>query len=183
MNILAPTTQAVTMSSREISDLVESRHDSVKRTIERLAKRGVIQLPPMVEVNNNQSDSPNARSNVYVFSGEKGKRDSIVVVAQLSPEFTARLVDRWQELENELAKPQAPQPAVSNIILITDALGRINLNMLQRSSGIDLNFKRPYQWVRSKQAQELIAELTPNLSVGQGDHHGTRRSNSGNFCA
>jgi anti-repressor protein len=27
------------------------------------------------------------------------KRDSYVVVAQLSPEFTARLVDRWQELE------------------------------------------------------------------------------------
>lgn len=31
--------------------------------------------------------------------GEQGKRDSIVVVAQLCPEFTARLVDRWQELE------------------------------------------------------------------------------------
>ncbi|HHE3016903.1 TPA: phage antirepressor KilAC domain-containing protein, partial [Escherichia coli] len=30
---------------------------------------------------------------------EQGKRDSIVVVAQLSPEFTARLVDRWRELE------------------------------------------------------------------------------------
>ncbi|MBJ8388634.1 phage antirepressor KilAC domain-containing protein, partial [Citrobacter cronae] len=28
-----------------------------------------------------------------------GKRDSYIVVAQLSPEFTARLVDRWQELE------------------------------------------------------------------------------------
>ena len=37
---------------------------------------------------------------VYVFEGEQGKRDSIVVVAQLSPEFTARLVDRWRELEN-----------------------------------------------------------------------------------
>jgi len=29
------------------------------------------------------------------------KRDTYVVVAQLSPEFTARLVDRWQELENQ----------------------------------------------------------------------------------
>jgi hypothetical protein len=37
----------------------------------------------------------------YRFTGEQGKRDSIVVVAQLSPEFTARLVDRWQELEGE----------------------------------------------------------------------------------
>jgi len=32
-------------------------------------------------------------------SRELGKRNSIIVVAQLSPEFTARLVDRWQELE------------------------------------------------------------------------------------
>ena len=42
------------------------------------------------------------------FPGEQGKRDSIVVVAQLSPEFTARLVDRWQELEAQVAKPALP---------------------------------------------------------------------------
>jgi hypothetical protein len=30
---------------------------------------------------------------------------SFVVVAQLSPEFTAQLVDRWQELEKQVAKP------------------------------------------------------------------------------
>ncbi len=40
----------------------------------------------------------------YVFAGERGKRDSIVVVAQLSPEFTARLVDCWQELEGNGAR-------------------------------------------------------------------------------
>lgn len=36
---------------------------------------------------------------MYVFTGEQGKRDSIIVVAQLSPEFTAKIVDRWLELE------------------------------------------------------------------------------------
>jgi phage regulator Rha-like protein len=39
---------------------------------------------------------------VYVVN----KRDSYVVVAQLSPEFTARLVDRWQELEAQAAVPR-----------------------------------------------------------------------------
>lgn len=33
-----------TMSSLEISELVESRHDKVKQSIERLAKRGVINI-------------------------------------------------------------------------------------------------------------------------------------------
>ena len=42
--------QALTMSSLEISELVESRHDSVKRAIERLANQGVIEFPPTVEI-------------------------------------------------------------------------------------------------------------------------------------
>ena len=87
-----------TMTSQDIAALVESRHDSVRRTIERLVERGVIALPPMVE-----KPTEGRPSKVYVFVGEQGKRDSIVVVAQLSPEFTARLVDRWQELEKEKA--------------------------------------------------------------------------------
>ncbi|MBD1586716.1 Rha family transcriptional regulator [Pseudomonas typographi] len=93
MNLI--TTKALTMSSQEIADLVNARHDSVKRTIERLSEKGAIQLPPLVEVKNHLGQTVEQ----YVFSGEKGKRDSFVVVAQLSPEFTGALVDRWQELE------------------------------------------------------------------------------------
>ena len=95
------------MNSLDISALVEARHDKVKQSIERAANRGAIQLPPMGEVYNNQSLSPNKNTKCYVFSGEQGKRDSIIVVAQLSPEFTAALVDRWMELEAQL-QFQAP---------------------------------------------------------------------------
>lgn len=94
MNALITPGGGATMTSREIADLVDSRHDSVKRTIERLAERAVITFPPLVE--KPTDGRPVAE---YVFAGEKGKRDSIIVVAQLSPELTARLVDRWQELE------------------------------------------------------------------------------------
>ena len=37
-----------TMSSKQIADVVNSRHDSVKRTIERLVEKGVISQPPLV---------------------------------------------------------------------------------------------------------------------------------------
>lgn len=97
MNALTNATPAQTMSSREIADLVEKRHDNVKRTIETLAESGVIRLPQIEEVPN-PGPGPKLVT-VYTFSGERGKRDSIIVVAQLCPEFTARLVDRWQELE------------------------------------------------------------------------------------
>ncbi len=98
MNHLA--TVAQTMSSREIADLVESRHDKVKQSIERLATRGVIGLPPMGEY----LDSLNRKALEYRIE----KRDSYVIVAQLSPEFTARLVDRWQELEERQTQPNLP---------------------------------------------------------------------------
>ncbi|HHT5259857.1 TPA: phage antirepressor KilAC domain-containing protein [Klebsiella michiganensis] len=86
--------KTVTMSSIEISVLVDKRHDNVKRTIEALVDKGVIASPQIEE-----KPTAGRTMSVYLFRGEKGKRDSIIVVAQLSPEFTARLVDRWNELE------------------------------------------------------------------------------------
>lgn len=89
------------MLSLDIAELVQSELRAVNLSIERLSKRGVIQLPPMMKVENKQSVSPNRHTNVYVFSGEQGKLDSITVVAQLCPEFTAAIVKRWYELEQK----------------------------------------------------------------------------------
>lgn len=95
MNIIS----ALTMTSIEIAELVEKRHDNVKRTIETLSSQGVIRLPQIEESEKINNLGLPQRVKVYMFTGDQGKRDSIIVVAQLSPEFTARLVDRWQELE------------------------------------------------------------------------------------
>lgn len=92
------------MTSLDISELVQSRHDKVKQSIERLVERGVIAQPPMGD----GIKAPNGVTpKLYIFSGEKGKLDSITVVAQLCPEFTAALVKRWYELENQNQIPQS----------------------------------------------------------------------------
>ena len=100
--------QSITMSSREIAELVDSRHDKVKQSIERLAERGIIELPPLGEIQT--ATKPGSQ---YIFSGKQGKRDSLIVVAQLCPEFTAKIVDRWQELE-EKAKSFTGLPDFTN---------------------------------------------------------------------
>ncbi len=86
-----------TMSSQEMADLTETRHDSVKRTMETLQNKGIISFTQTVENPDNKGGRPKI---VYHVN----KRDSYVVVAQLSPEFTAKLVDRWQELEGNLPR-------------------------------------------------------------------------------
>ncbi|VXA55292.1 conserved hypothetical protein [Acinetobacter proteolyticus] len=102
MNAIVPV-QIQMMTSLEIAELVEKRHDNVKRTIEMLVNTSVIVQPQIEDEQSTDKMGRTRTTQVYVFTGEQGKRDSIIVVAQLCPEFTARLVDRWQELEHQVA--------------------------------------------------------------------------------
>ncbi|EHH8167410.1 DNA-binding protein [Escherichia coli] len=93
------------MTSIEIAELVGKRHDNVKRTIETLAESGVIVRPQIEDEPKIDVMGRSRLIQVFRFSDEQGKRDSIIVVAQLCPEFTARLVDRWRELEEQVRQP------------------------------------------------------------------------------
>lgn len=61
----------------------------MKRTMDRLADRGVISFTPMED---NPSGALGGRPGTVYLVGED---DSYTVVAQLSPEFTAALVKEW----------------------------------------------------------------------------------------
>ncbi|EPP7010448.1 Rha family transcriptional regulator [Escherichia coli] len=105
------------MTSLEIAELVGSQHKDVKHSIERLMDKGIIRSAPMAnfEIINNLGLKRNVGA--YIFEGEQGKRDSIIVVAQLCPEFTARLVDRWRELEEQIRKPMSEIEMVAAMAL------------------------------------------------------------------
>lgn len=147
MNMLQ--TIQTTMSSLEISELVESRHDSVKRTIERCAESGVITLPPLVEVSNT-GFGPRLIS-VYNLD----KRSSLIVVAQLSPEFTARIVDRWQELEARAMLTHSAGGVLRDELEAVDVLARI-LNVANSGK---------LGMVRASLSHHGAAHLLPTLPV------------------
>ena len=112
-NLIGLNHTATQMTSLQIAELVGKRHDNVKRTVENLAKSGVIVLPQIEETSFTDSIGRNQKTNSYIFTGEKGKLDSITVVAQLCPEFTAALVKRWYELEQQQFKiPQTMHEAL-----------------------------------------------------------------------
>jgi len=87
-------TGALTMTSREIAEVVGSRHDKVKQSIERLSVRGVIGSPPSVEYR----DSLNRAAQEFQIS----KRDSYVVVARISPAHIGKIADVWGRTEATL---------------------------------------------------------------------------------
>ena len=101
MNALVNFNSQLTMSSREIASLLKSRHGDVCRSIERLMQSEAISGYTPMPYTHEQNQQT-------YFEYFVSKRDSYVIVAQMSPAFTAALVDRWQELENAI-KPAIPQ--------------------------------------------------------------------------
>ena len=87
-------TNQTTMSSREIAELTNKEHRNIVPVIEQLI---------------DGKKQKNSRPNYYVHPQNKqqyleyfaDKRDSLIIVARLSPEFTAAVIDRWQELESK----------------------------------------------------------------------------------
>lgn len=185
-----------TMSSQEIADLVGKRHDNVKRTIESLVERGVIQSPQIEEI-----PTATKPAVVFVFSGTQGKRDSIVVVAQLSPEFTAALVDRWQALEHEHAAPAIPKtlpealrlaadlaeqnnrlqvvvseqaPKVEALARIADASGSMCLTDAAKHLGVQrsrlIEWMRENRWIYRREGCARWLAYQPRQAAGLLDH-------------
>lgn len=89
------------MSSREIAELCDARHNDVVATIERLFAKGVLR-----ESRNTtrpyQPEGGGRPTEVYDLT----KRDTLVVVSGYSDELRARIIDRWEELEREVRAPR-----------------------------------------------------------------------------
>ncbi|WP_271638180.1 phage antirepressor KilAC domain-containing protein [Acinetobacter baumannii] len=127
------------MSSQDIAELVQARHDNVKTSIERLIASEVIASPATKEmlsiVNNRQYTQT-----VYVFEGEQGKRDSTIVVAQLSPQFTAKLVDRWIELEQatQIKLPSTYKEALLALVVAEEEKEQLALQVASQQQVIEV---------------------------------------------
>lgn len=97
----------LTMSSREIAAITGKLHKNVTAVILSLNDAQLLTADI-------QPSTFEHRGNIYT-EYNLCKRDSILLVARLSPEFTAALVDRWQELEssNNQAIPNFNDPVAA----------------------------------------------------------------------
>lgn len=110
MNLMTTTP---TMSSREIADLVEARHNDVVTTIERLFAKNLLR--------SSRRSRREATGGRPVDVYDLIERDTHLVVAGYSDEHRARVIDRWQELEGEVTgRPAVPQSLPEALRLAAD---------------------------------------------------------------
>lgn len=81
----------VTMSSREIAELVESSHDNVLKTIRSLVARGV--------VSGNETPYVHPQNGQTYPEFKLDYRNTMVVASGYSAELRAKIVDKWIALE------------------------------------------------------------------------------------
>ena len=91
------------MSSREIADIAEARHNDLVATIDRLFDKGLLRSSRKTR-HENTGGRP-----IEVY--DLVERDVYLIVAGYSDEVRARIIDRWQELESGAALPRNPATA------------------------------------------------------------------------
>lgn len=129
-NLSLITNTEMTMGTREIAEMLGKRHDNIMTSAKRLFEGGVIctgapalQETPYIHEQNGQT----------YYEYRLNKRDSLILVAQNCPEFTAQIVDRWQELESQ-QRPQIPQTYAAALL----EAGRLALEVEEKTKQLAL---------------------------------------------
>jgi len=104
-----------TMSSREIADICEARHNDVIATIERLINEGVLRLGRNT-ARPHMPDGGGRPTMVY----DLDRRDCLVVVSGYNAVLRARIIDRWMEMEAAAPAPTLPQSFADALRLAAD---------------------------------------------------------------
>ena len=120
MNQIIEMSGEMTMGTREIAKLLNRDHSDIRRSANRLVDSGVI--------NGGQplADTPytNDQDGQTYYEYRLNKLDSITLVAQNCPQFTAALVKRWDELERGAAKPSFMDSLSPAAVIMLEDLDR-----------------------------------------------------------
>lgn len=107
-----------TMSSREIAELTGKRHDNVLADIRRMLSE-IHEEGGVLKFQDTPTNPQNGQS-YQVFN--LPKRETLILVSGYSTELRARIIDRWQELENLQVQDTARQLKDTAAKLVQDRL-------------------------------------------------------------
>jgi anti-repressor protein len=116
MNLILTGNEELTMSSEQLADLLELRHDNVRRSALNLESHGTISFTQ------HSVKGKGRDKKVLQFD----KRNSMVMAAKLNDKLLAAVIDRWMELEEkEQPEYQIPQTFSEAMQLAADSIKQL----------------------------------------------------------
>ena len=105
ISLLTARSSEVTMTLKEITDILGVRHDNAMRTVSEMAQDMVFGHAPQIEERYNSGKNT-------LITYRLNKRQSIAVAAKLNVSLLMQIIDRWQELEDAAAAAAAPSTTI-----------------------------------------------------------------------
>ena len=169
MNILMKFNQPLTMSSLEIAELTGKQHKNVLADIDKMLNELEIQSAEF------SADYHDDKGRVYGCF-HLPKRETLILVSGYSALLRAKIIDRWQELENQ--QPKLPQTLPEALRLAADLAEQNQIQAQQiaqdrpkvlfaeavtasetcilvgelakliKQNGVDIGQNRLFQWLR-----------------------------------
>lgn len=94
-------TSKLTMTLKEITDLLGVRHDNAMRIVDKMVEDQSFGHAPKIEERYNSGKNT-------LETYQLTKRQSVAIAAKLNTALLMRVIDRWQELEATSAKIELP---------------------------------------------------------------------------
>jgi hypothetical protein len=118
MNELVDSTKP-TMTLKEITDLLEVRHNNAMLTVEKMA--ATPEFGELLKISSSYINNIGAALPLETYALDK--RQSIAVSAQLNTALLMRVIDRWQELEAN----QTPKTYAAALRKLADSVEALEL--------------------------------------------------------
>lgn len=106
------TASTLTMSSREIAELTGKRHDNICRDVFKMLTGLKSEVSDFLS---SYSDPSGRRLPLYNLP----KRETLILVSGYSVELRARIIDRWMELEAQVATKSGSVTAAEVTAMLT----------------------------------------------------------------
>jgi phage regulator Rha-like protein len=100
MQDIMSSNQSQTMSLKDITDLLETRHNNAMKVVEKMAKSP--EFGELLKISSSYKNNLGAELPIETYA--LNKRQSVAVAAKLNTTLLMRVIDRWQELESQLPK-------------------------------------------------------------------------------
>lgn len=139
-----------TMSSLEIAELTGKRHDHIMRDIESQLTQLNLDLPTFGGI---YLDNYKREQRCFNLP----KRETLILISGYSVELRAKIIDRWEELENQKPKSQA------EMLL---GMAQVIVDMEQKIQSQDKRLEQIENKVEKKFTQEFELQLVTPTQIG-----------------
>lgn len=159
-----------TMSSRELAELTDKRHDNVMRDIRAMlvelhGEGGVLRFEDTQE-------NPQNGQSYAVF--QLPKRECLILIAGYSTTLRARIIDRWQELESgtpapalNMRDPKQLAAAALQLIEVNQEL-QVTIEQQQRRIEADAPKVEGFDRIATSNGSLCISDAAKTLQVQPG---------------